>query len=99
MLESMLKICIYTGINADVTLEDNGRTTECEDRAILKQNSQFCFHMSIHRVISSKNYNKGRVQKKILGKVWSFTKPGGGVAEGNEKTKLLFWKSIFSVSM
>ena len=43
MLESMLKICIYTGINADVTLED-GRTdgrTECEDRArILKQNSQ-----------------------------------------------------------
>ena len=40
MLESMLKICIYTGINADVTLED-GRTTECEDSAILKQNSQF----------------------------------------------------------
>ena len=40
MLESMLKICIYTGINADVTLED-ARTTECEDRArILKQNSQ-----------------------------------------------------------
>ena len=39
----MLKICIYTGINADVTLEDDGRrtTTECEDRArILKQNSQ-----------------------------------------------------------
>ena len=39
MLESMLKICIYTGINADVTLED--ARTECEDRArILKQNSQ-----------------------------------------------------------
>ena len=49
MLESMLKICIYTGINADVTLED-GRThgrTECEDRArILKQNSQ------LHALIS-----------------------------------------------
>ena len=43
MLESMLKICIYTGINADVTLED-GQRTECEDRArILKQNSQLCF--------------------------------------------------------
>ena len=45
MLESMLKICIYTGINADVTLEDgrtDGQRTECEDRArILKQNSQF----------------------------------------------------------
>ena len=40
MLESMLKICIYIGINADVTLEDGQRTTECEDRAILKQNSQ-----------------------------------------------------------
>ena len=39
MLESMLKICIYTGINADVTLDD--ARTECEDRArILKQNSQ-----------------------------------------------------------
>ena len=25
MLESMLKICIYTGSNADVTLEDDGR--------------------------------------------------------------------------
>ena len=43
MLESMLKICLYTGINADVTLEDNGQRTECEDRArILKQNSQYC---------------------------------------------------------
>ncbi len=41
MLESMLKICIYIGINADVTLEDGQRTTECEDRAILKQNSQY----------------------------------------------------------
>ena len=37
--QSMLKICIYTGINADVTLDD--ARTECEDRArILKQNSQ-----------------------------------------------------------
>ena len=41
MLESILKICINTGINADVTLED--ARTECEDRArILKQNSQKC---------------------------------------------------------
>ena len=37
--QSMLKICIYTGINADVSLDD--ARTECEDRArILKQNSQ-----------------------------------------------------------
>ena len=35
MLESMLKICIYTGINADVTLED-GQRTECEDRARIR---------------------------------------------------------------
>ena len=37
----MLKIYIYIGINAHVTLV-HGRRTECEDRArILKQNSQF----------------------------------------------------------
>ena len=37
--QSMLKICIYTGINADVSLDD--AQTKCEDRArILKQNSQ-----------------------------------------------------------
>ena len=33
MLESMLKICIYTGINADVTLEDaqtDGRNVKIE---------------------------------------------------------------------
>ena len=30
-------------IRWDVTFVD-GRTTECEDRAILKQNSQFIFH-------------------------------------------------------
>ena len=36
----MLKICIYIGINAHVTLV-HGQRTECEDRArILKQNSQ-----------------------------------------------------------
>ena len=36
----MLKVCIYAGINADVSLDD--AQTECEDRArILKQNSQF----------------------------------------------------------
>ena len=39
----MLKINIYIGINAHVTIvtTDDGRTTECEDRAILKQNSQY----------------------------------------------------------
>ena len=39
----MLKINIYIGINAHVTIvttDDGRRTTECEDRAILKQNSQ-----------------------------------------------------------
>ena len=39
---------------------------------------------------------KGRVQK--MGKVWSFTIPGG-FGEGSGKPKLLFWKGIFSVSM
>ena len=28
-------------------------------------------------------------------KVWSFAKPGGGVSEGGEKTKLLFLKKVF----
>ena len=51
MLESMLKICIYTGINADVTLEDNGRTTECEDRARILE-IEFV-KMSIHKARST----------------------------------------------
>ena len=38
MLESMLKICIYTGINADVTLED-GRNVKI-GLEFWKQNSQ-----------------------------------------------------------
>ena len=36
----MLKINIYIGINAHVTIVTDGQRTECEDRAILKQNSQ-----------------------------------------------------------
>ena len=37
-------------------------------------------------------------KKKISGKVWSFTNPrGGGVAEGNEKTILLFLKKKISI--
>ena len=38
-------------------------------------------------------------KKKSREKYGLLPNPGGGVAEGNEKTKLLFWKSIFSVSM
>ena len=38
-------------------------------------------------------------KKKSREKYGLLPNPGGVVAEGNEKTKLLFWKSIFSVSM
>ena len=39
-------------------------------------------------------------QKRKGEKVWSFAIPGGeGVSEGSEKAILLFWKSIFSMSM
>jgi len=31
-------------IRWDVTIVDNGQRTECEDRAILKQNSQYSKH-------------------------------------------------------
>ena len=38
---------------------------------------------------------KGRVQKKNAAKVWSFTKPGGGVSEGNKKPNPFFGKVFF----
>ena len=35
-------------------------------------------------------------RKKNAAKLWSFTKPGGGVSEGNKKPDPFFGKSIFS---
>ena len=37
---------------------------------------------------------KGRVPRKEMGKVWSFTIPGG-VAEGNEKNHTAFLEKYF----
>ena len=49
--------------------------------------------LKVKKCVGDKTFiikDTGRVQKKNWGKVWSFAKPGGGVSEGGQKTKLLF---------
>ena len=71
----MLKICIYIGINADVTLEDNGRT-ECEDRArILKQNSQFQPNLKILKVFQSVFFQSVFFQSVFIQSVFLWNVP------------------------
>ena len=43
----MLKIYIYIGINAHVTIVTDDGRTESEDRAILKQNLQYCIESNV----------------------------------------------------
>ena len=56
ILAPMLKIYIYIGINAHVTFVDG--MTESEDRAILKQNSQFYCSTGLTAAIWTNRYEK-----------------------------------------
>ena len=56
-----------------------------------------CLNLSVIQLkpLLTTSILKGRVQKKNAAKLWSFTKPGGGVSEGNKKPNPFFGKVFF----